>query len=155
MKSDFTKISDNHETDQRKKAAMIWSMLTLTRSVSIYLHQLDHLHENNTLLSHQYITFIWTSGTAMIVNNLCDINVLFSCNWSNYVRRWMLTWLKVLPHHNTFTFWHIRLSIYIWKTKFTSHNQYLFGLLISTNAKKTHTNKDILQVLKRLANLQK
>ena len=46
---------------------------------------------------------------------------------------------------NKFTFWHIRLSIYIWKTKFSSHKKYFFGLLFLRNAKKTHTDQSILQ----------
>ena len=33
----------------------------------------------------------------------------------------------------------------MWKAKFTSRKQYLFGLLFPRNAKKTHTEKDILQ----------
>ena len=43
-----------------------------------------------------------------------------------------LLFLKI----NKFTLWHIRRNIYIWKTKFSSHNQYLFGLLSSRNAKR-------------------
>ena len=45
---------------------------------------------------------------------------------------------------NKFTSWHIRLNIYIWKTKFSSHKHYLFGLLFSRNAEKTHTDQSIL-----------
>ena len=45
---------------------------------------------------------------------------------------------------NKFTFWYIRLNIYIWKTKFSSHKHCLFGLLFSRNAKKTHTDQSIL-----------
>ena len=44
----------------------------------------------------------------------------------------------------SFTLWHIRLNIYIWKIKFSSHKHYLFGLLFSRNAKKTHTDRSIL-----------
>ena len=40
---------------------------------------------------------------------------------------------------------YIRLNIYIWKTKFSFHKQYLFGLLFSINAKKTHTGQSIIQ----------
>ena len=39
----------------------------------------------------------------------------------------------------------IRLKIYIWKTKFSFHNQYLFGLFFSRNAKKAHTDQSIQQ----------
>ena len=46
---------------------------------------------------------------------------------------------------NKFTLWHIRLNIYIWKTKFSSHKQYLFELLFPRNAKKTHTDQSIPQ----------
>ena len=46
---------------------------------------------------------------------------------------------------NKFTLWHIRLNIYIWKTKFTSNKQYFSGPLFSRNAKKTHTYQSILQ----------
>ena len=42
------------------------------------------------------------------------------------------------------TLWYIRLNIYVWKTKFTSHKQYLFDLLFSRNAKKTHIDQSIL-----------
>ena len=44
-------------------------------------------------------------------------------------------WIAIFE--NKFTLWHIRLNIYILKTKFSSHNQYLFGLLFSRNAKET------------------
>ena len=40
----------------------------------------------------------------------------------------------------------IRLSIYIWKTKFSSHKHYLFGLLFSRNAKKTMQTKVYYQL---------
>ena len=40
---------------------------------------------------------------------------------------------------------YFNLNIYIWKSKFTSHKQYLFGLVFSGNAKKTHTEQSILQ----------
>ena len=49
----------------------------------------------------------------------------------------------------------------MWKTIFNSHNQYLVGLLVSRNAKKTHTDQIILPVFftlsekKRLKNLRK
>ena len=46
---------------------------------------------------------------------------------------------------NKFTLWHIRLNIYIWKTKFTSNKQCFSGHLFSRNAKKTHTDQSILQ----------
>ena len=44
-----------------------------------------------------------------------------------------------------FILWHIRLKIYMWKTKFSFHKQYLFGLLFSRNAKKAYTDQSILQ----------
>ena len=40
--------------------------------------------------------------------------------------------------------WHIRLKIYILKTTFPSHNQYLFGLIFSRNLKKACTDQIIL-----------
>ena len=46
---------------------------------------------------------------------------------------------------NKFPFSYIRLNICILKTKFTSHKQYLLGLLFSRNAKKTHTDQSMLQ----------
>ena len=46
---------------------------------------------------------------------------------------------------NKFTLWHIRLNIYIWKTKFTSNKQCFSGHLFSRNAKKTRTDQSILQ----------
>ena len=36
---------------------------------------------------------------------------------------------------------YFNLNIYIWKSKFTSHKQYLFGLVFSGNAKKTLQSK--------------
>ena len=49
-------------------------------------------------------------------------------------------------YQNKFTLWHTRLTIYIWKSKFSSSKQYLFGLLFSRNAKETHTDQSILQI---------
>ena len=43
-----------------------------------------------------------------------------------------------------FTLWHTRLNIYMWKAKFSSHKHYLFGILFSRNATKTHTDQSIL-----------
>ena len=43
-----------------------------------------------------------------------------------------------------FTLWHIRLKIYIWKTTFSSHNQYLFGLIFSRNLKRTCAGQNML-----------
>ena len=40
---------------------------------------------------------------------------------------------------------HIRLYIYRWKTKFSSHRQYPFDLVFWRNAKKSHTDQSILQ----------
>ena len=40
---------------------------------------------------------------------------------------------------------HIKLKIYIWKTKCTSNKQYLFGSVFSRNAKKTHAYQNIQQ----------
>ena len=51
---------------------------------------------------------------------------------------------KLIFFQNKFTLWHVRLNIYIWKTKFSSDKHYLFGLLFSRNAKKTHTDQSIL-----------
>ena len=34
----------------------------------------------------------------------------------------------------------------MWKTKFSSHKRYLFGLLFSRNAKKTQTDQSIQQL---------
>ena len=44
------------------------------------------------------------------------------------------------------TLWHIRLNINIWKTKFSSHKQYLFDLLLPRTAKKTHTDQSIYKL---------
>ena len=43
------------------------------------------------------------------------------------------------------TLWHIRLNISVWKTKFSSLKQYMFDLLFSRYAKKTHTDQSILR----------
>ena len=47
---------------------------------------------------------------------------------------------------NEYTLWDIKLNIYMQKTKFTPRNQYFFGLLLSRNVKKPHTDQSILQV---------
>ena len=39
----------------------------------------------------------------------------------------------------------IRLNIYIWRNKFSSHQQYLFGFFFTRNAKKAHADQSILQ----------
>ena len=52
-----------------------------------------------------------------------------------------LNWL----FQNIFTLWHILINIYIWKTNFTSYNQYSFAILFLRNAKTTHTDEGILQ----------
>ena len=49
-----------------------------------------------------------------------------------------------LHFQNKFTLQHIRLNIYIWKTKFTSYKQYFFVFLFSRK-KKTDTDQSILQ----------
>ena len=46
---------------------------------------------------------------------------------------------------NKFTLWYVRLNIFIRKTKFSSHKQYLFGPLFSKNTKKNHTDQSIVQ----------
>ena len=51
-----------------------------------------------------------------------------------------------------------RLNIYIWKTKFSSHKQYLFDLLCFRNAHKNHTDQKMLKLFysvckKRLTSL--
>ena len=57
-----------------------------------------------------------------------------------------MAWLQSLLIWKV-TLYHIRLNICIQKTKFSSHNQYLFGLLFSRNAKKTCTDQSILWTL--------
>ena len=44
---------------------------------------------------------------------------------------------KTAIFQNKLTLWYIRLNILKWKTKFSSHKQYLFGFLFSRKAKKT------------------
>ena len=44
---------------------------------------------------------------------------------------------------NKFTLRHIKSNIYIWKTKFVSHKQYLFRSFTSRNTKKTRTDQSI------------
>ena len=43
--------------------------------------------------------------------------------------------------------WHIKLNVYIRKSKLTSRKHCLLALLFSRNAKETHTDQIILQVL--------
>ena len=45
--------------------------------------------------------------------------------------------IQIAIFRNKFNLRHIKLNVYIWKTHFTFYKQYLFGLLFSTNAKKT------------------
>ena len=45
--------------------------------------------------------------------------------------------------HNKFTLCQIKPNIYIQKTKFASHKQYLFCVLTCRNAKKTRTDQSI------------
>ena len=46
---------------------------------------------------------------------------------------------------NEFSLWHIRLNIYLWKTKFSSHKEYLIDLLFCRNATQTHADQSIPQ----------
>ena len=48
---------------------------------------------------------------------------------------------------NKLTLYHIKLNIFIWKTKFTSHEQYLFVPLLFRNLKMTNTD----QIMYRLS----
>ena len=48
--------------------------------------------------------------------------------------------------YNKFTLYHIKPNIYIQKSKFASHKQYLFSLLTTRNAKKTQTDQSIPHV---------
>ena len=83
----------------------------------------------------------------------CYLNIMLK-ELRNYNRKLFLcppqkqaeTQTKILNcfFQNKFTLWHIRLNIYIWKTQFSSHKHYLFGLLFSRNGKKTHTGQSIL-----------
>ena len=45
---------------------------------------------------------------------------------------------------NKFTLQHIKINIYIQKTKFTSH-EHLLNLVFSRNANKTHTDQSMLR----------
>ena len=72
----------------------------------------------------------------MIINYFC---VHHKNRWKHNLQ------FKTAIFQNKFTLWHIRLSIYIWKTKFTSYKQNFFGLLFWRNAKKTDTDHSILQ----------
>ena len=49
--------------------------------------------------------------------------------------------LKTDVFLNKFTLFQIKPNIYIWKTKFDFHKQYLFCLLTSRNAKKSPTDQ--------------
>ena len=48
--------------------------------------------------------------------------------------------------HDVINLLYYKNNIYIWKTKFTSHQQNLFGLLFYRNTKKTHTDQNIIHV---------
>ena len=52
---------------------------------------------------------------------------------------------ETVVFQNKFTLWQIKLKI-IWKTKFTSLKQFLFGLLFFINTKETDTDQNILQL---------
>ena len=47
---------------------------------------------------------------------------------------------------NKFTLSHIKLKIYIWKTKFTTHKQYFYGRLFSSNTTNAYIDQSIPQV---------
>ena len=55
--------------------------------------------------------------------------------------------LKLLFFLNKFTLCHIKRNIYLQKTKFDSHKQYIFPQLTSRNAKKTQTDQGIPRAL--------
>ena len=62
--------------------------------------------------------------------------------------------------HEKCTLWHITLTIYIHKNKFTSHKKYSFGLSFSGIPKKSRTDQVYIKFFtlfekKRLTNLQK
>ena len=69
------------------------------------------------------------------------------------------TAFKAAIFQDKFKLWHIKLTISIKKSKFTSYRQYLFALLFSEKPKKTRTDQNSLQVFyskeKRLTNFQK
>ena len=48
---------------------------------------------------------------------------------------------KAAVFHNESTLCHVKPNIYVEKTKFSSHNQYLFRLLSSRNAKRIEQTK--------------
>ena len=48
MKTDFIKVSYNHQTAKKKIAAALWLLLTSSNSVSINIRHLHELHEINT-----------------------------------------------------------------------------------------------------------
>ena len=49
--------------------------------------------------------------------------------------------------HNKFTLFNVKPNIYIRKTKFASHKQYLFRLLTSRNTKMTQADQGTPHVL--------
>ena len=84
---------------------------------------------------------------------------VFSLGWlilkelQNYERKLLLcppqkqaktqsTFLSAV-FHNKVTVCYIKSNTYIQKTKFTSHKEYLFSLLPSRNARKTHADQSI------------
>ena len=46
---------------------------------------------------------------------------------------------------NKFTFCHVKLNMYIWKNKVTSHKHHLFGLFFYRSGKETLTDQSILK----------
>ena len=76
------------------------------------------------------------------IKELRNRNHYFSFRYKN---RWKHDqYSKQLFCQNYFTLWRIRLNMYIWEANFSSHTQYLCGLVFSRNAKKTHTAQNIL-----------
>lgn len=73
-----------------------------------------------------------------VLTDLGAHNNLFACT---FVKPWRSC--KIITKNyfttNILRFLHIRLNVYTWKTTFTSHKHYLFGVL--KNSKKIHTDQ--------------
>ena len=76
-------------------------------------------------------------GKILIIINKCKYQSNKSCQRSYEI----ITVKFFVSTSNKFTLWDIKRNFYILKTKFTPHKHYLFGLLFSRNAKKTHTGQ--------------
>ena len=77
------KVSKCYEHDCRRKITlMIWPLLSLGKSVSSNIHQLDQLHENNILLSIPWNNYnSWEGPILSLSENKVGLKLAKFSNW--------------------------------------------------------------------------